>query len=73
MIPARRSRGRVILVFGYYEVDYEDYRDVAGVKLPFKIVITWTDGQSHLVLNDIQPNATIDPQKFSRPVPPAVK
>ena len=55
------------------QVDYEDYRDVAGVKLPFKIVITWTDGQSHIVLNDIQPNATIDPQKFSRPAPPAVR
>jgi len=55
------------------QVDYEDYRDVAGVKLPFKIVITWTDGQSHIVLNDIQPNATIDPQKFGRPAPPAVR
>jgi photosynthetic reaction center cytochrome c subunit len=28
------------------EVDYSDYREVAGVRMPYKIVITWTDGQS---------------------------
>jgi len=28
------------------QVDYSDYRDVAGVKVPFKRVITWTDGRS---------------------------
>jgi photosynthetic reaction center cytochrome c subunit len=55
------------------QVDYADYRDVAGVKLPFKIVITWTDGRSNIQLSEVQPNATIDPQKFGRPAPPAVK
>ena len=30
------------------QVDYSDYRDVAGVKMPFNIVITWTDGQSNI-------------------------
>jgi hypothetical protein len=55
------------------QVDYSDYRDVAGVKLPFKIVITWTDGQSIIELSEIQPNATIGADKFARPAPPAVK
>jgi outer membrane lipoprotein-sorting protein len=55
------------------EVDYADYRDVAGVKMPFKIVITWTDGQSTIQLNDVQPNVPIGPEKFVKPLPPAVK
>jgi photosynthetic reaction center cytochrome c subunit len=55
------------------EVDYADYRDVAGVKLPFKIVITWTDGQSTILLNDVQPNVPIGPEKFAKPLPPVVK
>jgi outer membrane lipoprotein-sorting protein len=55
------------------QVDYSDYRDVAGVKLPYKIVITWTDGRSNIELTEIQANATISADKFARPVPPAVK
>jgi photosynthetic reaction center cytochrome c subunit len=55
------------------QVDYSDYREVAGVKMPFKIVITWTDGQSIIELSQVQPNATIGPEKFSKPLPPAVK
>ena len=55
------------------EIDYSDYREVAGVKMPFKIVITWTDGQSTIQLNEVQPNAAINPEKFGKPLPPAVK
>jgi photosynthetic reaction center cytochrome c subunit len=52
--------------------DYTDYRDVAGVKLPYHIVITWTDGQHDILLNEIQPNVAIDPAQFAKPAP-AVK
>jgi outer membrane lipoprotein-sorting protein len=55
------------------QVDYSDYRDVAGVKLPHKIVVTWTDGQSIIELSEIQANATIAADKFAKPVPPAVR
>jgi hypothetical protein len=55
------------------QVDYSDYRDVAGVKLPFKIVITWTDGQSIVQLNEVQPNVAVGPERFAKPSPPAVK
>ena len=55
------------------QVDYSDYREVAGVKLPFKIVITWTDGQSIIQLNDVQPNVTIPDETFAKPAPPSVK
>ena len=51
------------------QIDYADYRDVAGVKMPFKIVITWTDGQNTIALNQVQPNVAIDPAKFAAPKP----
>jgi hypothetical protein len=55
------------------QVDYSDYRDVAGVKMPFKTTITWTDGQSNIELSEIQPNVPIDASKFTRPAPPVKK
>lgn len=55
------------------QIDYTDYRDVAGVKMPHHIVITWTDGQSIIQLNDVKPNVTIDAAKFAKPAPAAVK
>ena len=51
------------------QVDYADYRDVAGVKLPFRTVVTWTDGQNTTVLKDVRPNVQIDPGRFARPAP----
>lgn len=55
------------------QTDYTDYRDVAGVKLPYHIVVTWTDGQSDIVLSDIQANVAIDAAKFAKPAPAVVK
>ncbi len=54
------------------QVDYSDYRDVAGVKMPFHIVITWTDGQSNILFTEIQPNVAIDAAKFAKPAPAVV-
>jgi len=53
------------------QVDYSDYRDVAGagVKLPFHIITTWTDGRSDVLLTSAQTNTTIDPAKFNQPPP----
>ncbi len=51
------------------QVDYSDYRDVAGVKLPFHWVVTWTDGQSTFDMNQVQPNVAIDAAKFAKPAP----
>jgi hypothetical protein len=51
------------------QFDYSDYRDVAGVKMPFHIVLTWTDGQNTIVLKEIQPNAGIGADRFARPAP----
>ena len=51
------------------QIDYADYRDVAGVKLPFKIVMTWTDGQNTIALNQVQPKVAVDAATFAMPKP----
>jgi len=53
------------------QVDYADYREVAGVKIPFQWNLTWTDGQSMFSLEDVKPNVAIDAAKFAKPVAPA--
>jgi len=52
------------------QVDYEDYRDVAGVKMPFKWTTSWLDGQTVFTATQIQPNVPIDAAKFGKPAPP---
>ncbi len=52
------------------QTDFSDYREVAGVKMPYHIVVTWTDGQSTTQLSEIQPNVSIDPAKFAKPSAP---
>ena len=51
------------------EIDYADYREVAGVKLPFRTIVTWTDGQNATELSEVRPNIPIDAAKFARPAP----
>jgi len=55
------------------QVDYSDYRTVAGVKVPFRRVVTWTDGRSTIELSQVQPNARIDTAQFAKPAPPKGK
>ena len=51
------------------QIDYADYREVEGVKLPFRTTVTWTDGQNTIVLKEVRSNVPIDAAKFARPVP----
>jgi len=51
-------------------IEYSDYRVVSGVKIPFKWIVTWTDGQTTTQLNSVQPNLPIDAAKFAKPAPP---
>lgn len=51
------------------QVDYADYRDVAGVKIPFRMIMTWTDGQNTFQFSDVRPNVQIDAARFARPAP----
>jgi hypothetical protein len=51
------------------QIDYADYRDVSGVKLPFHWTVTWTDGQSTTDLTSVEANVPIEAAKFARPAP----
>jgi len=51
------------------QLDYSDYREVAGVTLPFKFTMTWLDGRSNFELEAIQPNVAIPESRFARPAP----
>jgi photosynthetic reaction center cytochrome c subunit len=51
------------------QIDFADYRDVNGVRLPFRITFAWLDGRDSIVLNDIRTNVAIDQAKFGRPAP----
>ncbi|PYU33755.1 MAG: c-type cytochrome [Acidobacteria bacterium] len=53
------------------QIDFADYRDVSGVKVPFRWTVTWTDGRSVTELNQVQPNAAVDAAKFAKPAPPS--
>lgn len=52
------------------QIDLSDYRDAAGIKMPFTWTRTWTNGQTFTRLKEIRTNVTIDPAAFSRPVLP---
>ena len=52
------------------QIDYSDYREVAGVKMPFHYVVAWTDGREEFDLTDVQANVAIDAAKFGKPAPP---
>jgi len=52
------------------QIDYSDYRDVGGLKMPFKWTMTWLDGRSNYEMSEIQQNVTIAPARFARPAPP---
>ena len=51
------------------QIDYSDYRDVAGMKMPFHWTTTWTDGQFTADLTEVQPNVTVEATRFARPAP----
>jgi hypothetical protein len=55
------------------QIDYGDYRDVSGVKMPYHLTTTWTDGRSTIVLSELRANVSIDAAKFAKPTGNAPK
>jgi len=49
------------------QVDYADYRDVGGIKMPFRMIFAWMDGRDAIQLSAVQTNVPIDAAKFGRP------
>jgi photosynthetic reaction center cytochrome c subunit len=50
------------------QIDYSDYRPVAGVQMPFQWTYSWVSGREEYKQTDLQPNVQIDAAKFGRPV-----
>ena len=50
------------------QVDYDDYRDVGGIKFPHKWTFTWLDGRDEFDFTDVKFNLPVDPAKFGEPV-----
>jgi photosynthetic reaction center cytochrome c subunit len=53
------------------QIDYNDYREVGGVKMPFRWTIIWTDGRATAELSEAKANVAIDAAAFAKPAAPA--
>jgi len=53
------------------QTDYADYRDVSGVRMPFRWTTTWLDGRSTIELSEVKTNVPIASSTFARPASPA--
>jgi len=49
------------------QIDYSDYRDVNGIKFPFKYTFSWLDGRDSFQLSDVKINVPIEAAKFGKP------
>jgi len=54
------------------QVDYSDYRDVGGIKFPFRWTFAWLDGRDQFEFSGVRLNVPIDAGTFGEPrLPPA--
>ena len=49
------------------QVDLADYRDIDGVKFPFKYTFSWLDGKDSFEMTDVKTNVPIEASKFGKP------
>jgi photosynthetic reaction center cytochrome c subunit len=49
------------------QTDYSDFREVAGVKMPFRWTVVWLDGQETFELTDVKVNVPVEETKFAKP------
>jgi len=47
--------------------DYDDYRDVDGIKIPFTYSFLWLDGRFTATISDVKVNVPVDTAKFGKP------
>lgn len=50
------------------QIDYSDYRPVAGVMMPHKYTYGWVSGREEYSITQYQPNVPVDAAKFAKPV-----
>ena len=51
------------------EINYDDYRDVTGVKMPFTWTVSQTYMQMTIKVSAIQPNVAVTAAAFAKPAP----
>jgi photosynthetic reaction center cytochrome c subunit len=49
------------------QIDYDDYREVDGIKFPFSYTFSWLDGRDQFKINKVEVNVPIDASKFAKP------
>ncbi|HLH42915.1 MAG TPA: photosynthetic reaction center cytochrome c subunit family protein [Bryobacteraceae bacterium] len=49
------------------QMDFSDYREVNGIKFPFKYTFSWLDGRDSFQITDVKVNPAIDASKFAKP------
>jgi hypothetical protein len=49
------------------QIDYADYREIDGVKTPFRWTLSRPNGRFTIQLNDVKQNVAIEAGKFARP------
>jgi hypothetical protein len=47
--------------------DFDDYRDVNGVKFPFKYSFLWLDGRFTATISEVKLNVPVEAAKFGKP------
>jgi photosynthetic reaction center cytochrome c subunit len=55
------------------QIDYADYRDANGVKVPYRWTLARPNGRFTIQVTDLQQNVPIDDAKFIKPTPDSAK
>ena len=50
-------------------IDLGDYRDVGGIKMPFRVTFAWLNGRDAIRLSEVKTNVAIDSAVFGKPAP----
>lgn len=53
------------------QVDYADYRDADGIKIPFRWTLSRPQGRFTIQVDSVQQNVPVDDSKFVKPAAPA--
>ncbi|MGO8794767.1 MAG: c-type cytochrome [Candidatus Sulfotelmatobacter sp.] len=55
------------------QIDYADYRDASGVKIPFRWTLARPSGRFTIQVNEVKVNVPVDDAKFVKPAEPAAE
>jgi hypothetical protein len=52
------------------QIDYADYREVSGVKIPFRWTLARPGGRFTIQVSEVKQNVPVDDAKFAKPPAP---